>query len=147
MVRQDRRLSSAWHRSPDPAPSLSAMLAKHGCEGLSMDHYSWLSGPSRRAPGSRPFPAVRPASAELAEAQPTRTGRGGEPSLATVEALSQREREVLRYVPSVLSAAEIGAELYLSVNTVKTHLRSIYRKLGVNRRREAVIEAHRHGLL
>ena len=112
-----------------------------------MDHYSWVSGSSRRAPGSRPSPAVQPARAEPVEVEPADSGIGGEPSLATVEALSQREREVLVYVPSVLSAAEIGVELFLSVNTVKTHLRSIYRKLGVNRRREAVIEAHRHGLL
>jgi LuxR family maltose regulon positive regulatory protein len=65
----------------------------------------------------------------------------------TLGDLSQREREVLRYVPSVLSAAEIGAELNMSVNTVKAHLRSIYRRLGVSRRRDAVIQAHRHGLL
>jgi LuxR family transcriptional regulator, maltose regulon positive regulatory protein len=64
-----------------------------------------------------------------------------------MEALTERERKILRYVPSVLSAAEIGAELYVSANTVKAHLRSIYRKFGVNRRRDAVIQAHRHGLL
>jgi LuxR family transcriptional regulator, maltose regulon positive regulatory protein len=61
--------------------------------------------------------------------------------------LSVREREVLGYAPSMLSAAEIGTELFVSVNTVKAHLRSIYRKLGVNRRRDAVDEARRLGLL
>jgi LuxR family maltose regulon positive regulatory protein len=112
-----------------------------------MDQYSWVGGPREQTAGWRPVPAVRPGQADRAEIQPDRTRTGGERSFATVEALSQREREVLRYVPSVLSAAEIGAELYLSVNTVKTHLKSIYRKLGVNRRRDAVIQAHRHGLL
>src|SRR3954471_1615478 len=47
--------------------------------------------------------------------------------------LSSRERQVLGYAPSMLSAAEIGSELFVSVNTVKAHLRSIYRKLGVSR--------------
>jgi LuxR family maltose regulon positive regulatory protein len=63
------------------------------------------------------------------------------------EELSQREMEVLWYLPSMLTAAEIGAELYVSVNTVKAHLRSIYRKLGATRRREAVVQAHRYGIL
>jgi LuxR family maltose regulon positive regulatory protein len=47
----------------------------------------------------------------------------------------------------MLTAAEIGAELYVSVNTVKAHLRSIYRKLGATRRRDAVVQAHRYGFL
>jgi ATP/maltotriose-dependent transcriptional regulator MalT len=93
------------------------------------------------------FPVLLPEPADLTDRRLSCSGEGGEPSLASLEALSQRELEVLRYVPSVLSAAEIGAELYVSVNTIKAHLRSIYRKLGVSRRREAVIEAQRHGLL
>ncbi len=63
-------------------------------------------------------------------------GAGG-PS-AFVAPLSPREREVLRCVERMLSTDEIAAELHLSVNTVKTHLRSVYRKLCVSRRREAV---------
>jgi LuxR family maltose regulon positive regulatory protein len=58
-----------------------------------------------------------------------------------VESLSERERQVLSLVARMMSAAEIAGELHLSVNTVKTHLRSIYRKLGVSRRREAVERA------
>jgi LuxR family transcriptional regulator, maltose regulon positive regulatory protein len=54
------------------------------------------------------------------------------------EPLTDRELMVLRYLQSVLSTAEIASELYLSVNTVKTHLRNIYRKLDTTRRREAV---------
>ena len=45
------------------------------------------------------------------------------------------------------TAEEIAASLYLSVNTVKTHLRGIYRKLGVRNRREAVMLARRRGLI
>jgi LuxR family maltose regulon positive regulatory protein len=61
--------------------------------------------------------------------------------------LSNRELLVLRYLPSRLSNAELAARLFVSPNTVKTHLRSIYRRLGVNGRREAVEEAERLGLI
>jgi LuxR family maltose regulon positive regulatory protein len=64
-----------------------------------------------------------------------------------VEPLSERERIVLRYLSSMLSASEIAAELYVSVNTVKTHVRSIYRKLDTNRRRDAVRRAKEMQLL
>ena len=112
-----------------------------------MDHYWRKRGPSEQFPGWYRPPVGRWTPTDPADAEPTQAGDGSESRFATLEALSQREREVLRYVPSVLSAAEIGAELYVSVNTVKAHLRSIYRKLGVSRRREAVIQAHRRGLL
>lgn len=55
-----------------------------------------------------------------------------------VEALSERELAVLRFLPTMLSNAEIASELFVSVNTVKTHLRHIYRKLDVADRRQAV---------
>ena len=48
---------------------------------------------------------------------------------------------MLRHLSAMLSTAEIGAEMYISVNTVKTHLRSIYRKLSAARRGEAVRRA------
>jgi LuxR family maltose regulon positive regulatory protein len=58
-----------------------------------------------------------------------------------VEPLSEREREVLRLLSGMLTTAEIGTEMYISVNTVKTHLRSIYRKLSAAHRGEAVRRA------
>ncbi|WP_338674364.1 LuxR C-terminal-related transcriptional regulator [Streptomyces sp. SCSIO 30461] len=64
-----------------------------------------------------------------------------------VEQLSAREREVLRHVAQMMSTQEIAAELYLSVNTVKTHLKSIYRKLSVSRRSDAVRRAREADLL
>ena len=48
---------------------------------------------------------------------------------------------MLRYLASTLPNAEIAAELYVSVNTVKTHQQPLYRKLGVSGRREAVRRA------
>lgn len=63
------------------------------------------------------------------------------------EPLSESEARILRYLPTNLSAPEIANDLYLSVNTVKTHLRHLYAKLGVNRRAEAVERARALGLL
>jgi LuxR family transcriptional regulator, maltose regulon positive regulatory protein len=64
-----------------------------------------------------------------------------------VEPLSEREQVVLRYLPSSLSAGEIADELYVSLNTVKTHIKSIYRKLDTNRRWDAVRRARQLQLL
>jgi LuxR family maltose regulon positive regulatory protein len=61
--------------------------------------------------------------------------------------LSGRELEVLQYLPTMLTAGEIAENLTISVNTVKAHMRSIYRKLGAGRRREAVVAARQLGLL
>ncbi|HXA53547.1 MAG TPA: LuxR C-terminal-related transcriptional regulator [Solirubrobacteraceae bacterium] len=63
------------------------------------------------------------------------------------EPLTEREQRILRYLPTMLTNAEIGAEVFVSLNTVKTHLRSIYRKLGANGRADAVEKARRLGLL
>jgi LuxR family maltose regulon positive regulatory protein len=63
------------------------------------------------------------------------------------EPLSQAEARVLRYLPTKLSAPEIADEMYLSVNTVKTHMRHVYDKLGAHRRHEAVERARALGLL
>ncbi|WP_345425544.1 LuxR C-terminal-related transcriptional regulator [Pseudonocardia xishanensis] len=61
--------------------------------------------------------------------------------------LSDRERDVLELLPSLLSLAEIGEDLSVSLNTVKTHVRSIYTKLGVNTRRTAVLAGYERGLI
>ena len=61
--------------------------------------------------------------------------------------LSESELAVLRFLPSHLTNEEIGEALFLSVNTVKTHLRSAYSKLGVRSRREAIALARHRGLV
>ena len=63
------------------------------------------------------------------------------PPAGLVDALTEREQVVLRYLGSTLSNVEIAHHLYLSVNTVKTHQRMIYRKLGADGRRDAVRRA------
>jgi LuxR family maltose regulon positive regulatory protein len=59
------------------------------------------------------------------------------------EPLTERERDVLRFLPSRLTIGEIADELYISANTLKFHLKVIYRKLGVNSRAEAADVARR----
>ena len=61
--------------------------------------------------------------------------------------LSERELDVLRLLRGSLSESEIASELYLSHNTVHSHTRSIYRKLGVSSRAEAVERARKLGLV
>ena len=61
--------------------------------------------------------------------------------------LTASERAVLRYLPSHLTNEEIAQDLCLSVNTVKSHLRTLYRKLGVTSRREAIARALQLDLL
>jgi LuxR family maltose regulon positive regulatory protein len=64
-----------------------------------------------------------------------------------VEQLSEREREVLRYMSRMLTAAETASELYISINTVKSHLKNIYRKLQAPHCRGAVRRARQLGLI
>ena len=61
--------------------------------------------------------------------------------------LSDAELRVVRYLPSNLKASEIAAELFVSANTVRTHLRHIYAKLDAHSRSEAVARARQLGLL
>ena len=74
------------------------------------------------------------------------TDHGGmrtrQPSLASaelvLEPLTERETQVLELLALMCSTEEIAAELFVSANTVKTHLKGIFRKYGVNRRVDAV---------
>lgn len=61
--------------------------------------------------------------------------------------LSAREREVLEQLPSLRNLEEIADHLAVSVNTIKSHVRAIYGKLGVSSRRTAVLVANEQGLL
>jgi LuxR family transcriptional regulator, maltose regulon positive regulatory protein len=81
-------------------------------------------------------PRVVPAQRDAPDAAPV-----------IVEQLSHRELDVLRGVGEMLDTADIAAGMYISVHTVKTHLKSIFRKLGVSDRREAVRRARQLNLL
>ena len=64
-----------------------------------------------------------------------------------LEPLSDSEIRVLRYLPTNLTGPEIAGQLYVSSNTVKSHLRSLYAKLGTHHRAETVARARDLGLL
>jgi LuxR family maltose regulon positive regulatory protein len=80
----------------------------------------------------------------LAAAAPAATAAASHEGI--VDELSNRELEVLRLLRTDLSGPAIARELWVSVNTLRTHTKNIYMKLGVNSRREAVRRAAELGL-
>jgi len=76
---------------------------------------------------------------DLASGRDPSAPGAGDPVI--VEELSVRECQVLKLLAAMLTTAEVASELHISVNTVKTHLKSIYRKLAANHRGEAVRRA------
>jgi LuxR family maltose regulon positive regulatory protein len=86
------------------------------------------------------FPAEAPGAGNAKTGQPARPARNDESGLP-VEPLSERELEVLKLLASELSGPEIANYLIVSLNTLRTHTKNIYYKLGVNTRRAAVRRA------
>ena len=116
----------------DAGPTLMAMLHSVEPDSLGGSHArAVLSAGAQEPP--RPHEPIIGASTTSPE--------------PLVDALSERELDVLRLLESHLGGPDIARELSISVNTVRTHTRHIYAKLGVTTRREAVREAARLGLL
>jgi LuxR family maltose regulon positive regulatory protein len=84
---------------------------------------------------------------EYGEMATRQSAASGGPAAQLVDPLTKSEMRVLRYLPTHLSRHEIAKELHLSPNTVKTHMRHLYDKLGTHRRAEAVERARALGLL
>jgi len=105
-----------------PAPDLLERHVRHHTAhaALIADIQSLLAGPMT-APPARPRPPLEP--------------------------LRDSEVRVLRYLPTNLTGPEIARELYVSPNTVRTHLRNLYAKLGTHRRADTVARARALGLL
>jgi len=107
----------------DAGPSAAALIGRH--RHVTARHLDFTG---------RLLPATAPAL--------------GEPPVQLLpERLTERELIVLRYLPTMLKAAEIAQDLFVTVNTVKSHLRAIYRKLDVTTRRAAVDRARELNLL
>jgi LuxR family maltose regulon positive regulatory protein len=83
---------------------------------------------------------------DLIKSAPAPAGSAGIRLGPLVESLTDREAIVLRYLRSTLSTAEIAGILSVSTNTVKTHVKNVYRKLDVGSRRDAVRRARDLGL-
>src|SRR4051794_23106196 len=77
----------------------------------------------------------------------TRTEQLLDPARRLPDPLTPREQELLTMLVAVRSLSDIAEELVVSLNTVKTHVRSIYQKLGVNSRQDAIRRARELGLL
>jgi LuxR family maltose regulon positive regulatory protein len=107
----------------DPAPALLERHARQGTAhaALIADILSLLAGQKPGSPPGGPQPPLEP--------------------------LSDSEIRVLRYLPTNLSMPEIANELYISHNTVRTHMRHLYAKLGTHRRADTVARARALGLL
>ena len=101
--------------------------------------------PHRSSRLDLPDPGPAADTGQARTTAPQSTGMGPQPGLD--EQLTDSETRVLRYLPTHLTAPEIANELFLSVNTVNTHTRHLYAKLGVHSRHEAVGRARALGLL
>jgi LuxR family transcriptional regulator, maltose regulon positive regulatory protein len=102
--------------------------------------------PSEQTPAVIP-PQRTPAAPAAIPSQRTPAAPAAGPPEHLPEPLSQAEARVLRFLQTSLSAPEIARELYVSVNTVRTHMRHLYDKLGAHRRLEALDRARALGLL
>jgi LuxR family maltose regulon positive regulatory protein len=96
---------------------------------------------ARSVVGSCPDPGILAAWLEDIEQSPRTRRRNGDATL------SERELSVLRALAGPLSQRDIGRELYLSHNTIRSHTKSIYRKLGASSRAEALQLARERGLI
>lgn len=94
---------------------------------------------------SRPTPFLR--TLLSASATTDEPARDATTSRGLIEPLSERELDALRLLGSDLSGPDIARHLFVSLNTMRTHTKSIYAKLGVNSRRAAVRQATELGIL
>jgi DNA-binding NarL/FixJ family response regulator len=121
--------------------SLEAGASGYILKGDLPDHVERLIS-TLEAGGSPVSPAI--ARRLIQRLQPS-PGRGPMPD--SIDRLSQREADILLLCSKGLRYAEIASVLSLSIHTVNTHLKNVYRKLMVNSRAEAVYEARRSGIL
>ncbi|MGD0698399.1 MAG: LuxR C-terminal-related transcriptional regulator [Trebonia sp.] len=120
----------------NPAPELLRQHARHRAT-----HTVLISEIlSLLAPG-------RPPGSEVAALPKDRAGPRGSASSQLAQSLTDSEARILRYLPTNLSAPEMADQLCVSVNTVRTHMRHVYEKLGAHRRADAVDRARGLGLL
>ncbi|MGZ4472459.1 MAG: LuxR C-terminal-related transcriptional regulator [Nocardioidaceae bacterium] len=116
----------------EAVPSVQQMLARD--HQLVADH-GWLTGTRGRPPRSQLSPRQLP---QQRQHPPTPAFTDAAP---VVEELTEKELEVLGHLAELLTTEEIASTMFVSVNTIRTHVRSILRKLGVSRRNAAVRRA------
>lgn len=108
-------------------------------------------------PGDQGFDAIAAVEAAMADAswftraiveklKTLRPAKPAAPRTSDLDMLSDREREVLGFICEGRSDAQMGTMLKLSQNTIRNHIASLYRKIGVNRRSAAIIWARERGI-
>ena len=132
-----RRSFAAALRLAEPEQLRLPFAAEHGWIGPALQRDPELAAAHRSLLAPAVLHEPLPALARVSDQAP----------VLVVEPLTEREREVLRHVSGMLNTAEVANEMYISVNTVKTHLRSIYRKLAAGHRAEAVRRARQLQLI
>ena len=134
----------AVHRDSGQPPLLALALIRQAAVLRALDREAEAQAAAEEARGavdSCPDPGILASWLEDVE-RPPRTRRRNDD-----DTLSERELVVLRALTGPLSEREIGRELYLSHNTIHTHTRSIYRKLGVSSRNQAIRRGRELGIL
>jgi ATP/maltotriose-dependent transcriptional regulator MalT len=132
----------------ETAQTLQALAARSGDAIVrrisSEDVIQQLSRVEDAIAALTPIPGSRQPQPGLPGSQP-RAGRGDASPAA--EPLTAREETVLQLLRGPLPLREIGRELDVSINTIKSHTRAIYRKLGAAGRRDAIQHARQLGIL
>jgi LuxR family maltose regulon positive regulatory protein len=121
----------------DEGPPMARLLAEAAASGIMPGYVARLLAAFRAE--EQPVPSGRPATPE--------ERRGASSAHPLIEPLSQRELEILKLIALGLSNREIGARLFLALDTVKGHNRRLFDKLDVQSRTEAIARARALGLL
>jgi LuxR family maltose regulon positive regulatory protein len=127
----------------DGGEPMAALLRQAGLRGIAPHYVGQLLaafGPSTRLRTGTGEPESKPLEAALRQAQDA-AAQEAMPILAFHEALTERELEILRLIDAGLSNREIAEALYISLNTIKTHTKSLYSKLNVHSRTQAINRA------
>ncbi len=158
-----KQLNAALGVSPDKLlGSIACLVVAQG--GLAAGHPAIVTQYLAKARSGWPVPAWLEERLSLVESAAgghqrlPAPAQGGDPRPAPpdaleqagpliVEPLTEREQEVLRHISRMMSTAEVASEMYISANTVKTHLKSIFRKLAADHRGEAVRRARQLELI
>jgi LuxR family maltose regulon positive regulatory protein len=123
----------------DQGPAMVQLLKETASRGVSVGYAERLLAAAEQGSSKLPVPS----SPQVTPLKP----KSPKPGDQLVEPLSQRESEVLQLLATSLSSSEIADELSVAVSTVRSHTKSIYSKLNVRRRLEAVERARELGLL
>ncbi len=108
---------------------------------------SWLGAVLRRDPVLADSHRFLLAPALGHDQLPAPLAAAGVPLVLPIEPLTEREREVLAHLSGMLNTVEVAEQMYISVNTVKSHVRNIYRKLAADHRSQAVRRARQLQLI